>query len=180
MFKKNVGHGSFFATVETLLGESQKKAFLESRERCFYDLVFKRIDEKLFAPLYSEGNSRPNAPINCMVGALILQSYNRWSYEFLIRQVRFDLLTRAALGLTSLDEVPFCEATLFNFQNRLLAHELETGTHLIEQIFDGLTRGAAENPEAENRHAALRFAPGRIEHQVVLEDPAAHRGPAPR
>ena len=141
MFRKNVGHlqGSFFGTVESLLSESQTKAFLESRERWFYDLVFKRIDEKRFAPLYAEGNSRPNAPINCMVGALILQSYHRWSYEFLIRQVRFDLLTRAALGLTSLDEVPFCEATLFNFQNRLLVHELETGAHLIEEIFDNLT-----------------------------------------
>jgi len=80
MFKKNVEHlqRSFFGTVESLLGESQKKAFLESRERWFYDLVFKRIDERRFAPLYSEGKNRPNAPINCMVGALILQSYHRW------------------------------------------------------------------------------------------------------
>jgi len=74
-----------------------------------------------------------------MVGALILQTYNRWSYEFLMRQVRFDILMRSAIGLTSLDEVPFCEATLFNFQNRLLAYELATGTRLIEQLFDGLT-----------------------------------------
>lgn len=141
MFRKNTEHlqGSIFATVEMLLSESQKKAYLESRERWFYELVFKRIDEKAFAPLYSEEKSRPNAAINCMVGALILQSYNRWSYEFLMRQVRFDILMRSAIGLTSLDEVPFCEATLFNFQNRLLAYELATGTHLIEQLFDGLT-----------------------------------------
>jgi Transposase DDE domain./Transposase domain (DUF772). len=128
-----------FGTVDTLLGKSQKKAYLESRERWFYELVFKRIDEKGFAPLYSEGKSRPNAPINCMVGAMILQSTQRWSYEFLMRQVRFDLLTRAALGLSSLDEVPFCEATLFNFQNRLIEYEVATGVHLIEQVFDGLT-----------------------------------------
>lgn len=128
-----------FGTVESLLSKSQKKAYLESREHWFYELVFRRIDEKRFAALYAEGNSRPNAPINCMVGALILQSYNRWTYEFLMRQVRFDLLTRAALGLSELGEVPFCEATLFNFQNRLLAYEVETGEHLIEQLFDGLT-----------------------------------------
>ena len=128
-----------FGSVETLLGESQKKAYLESRERWFYELVFKRIDEKAFAPLYAEGKSRPNAPVNCMVAALILQGYNRWSYEFLMRQVRFDLLTRSALGLASLDEVPFCEATLFNFQQKLLAYELATGIHLVEQVFDGLT-----------------------------------------
>jgi len=141
MFRKNTEHlqGSMFGSVETLLGESQKKAYLESRERWFYELVFKRIDEKAFAPLYAEGKSRPNAPVNCMVAALILQGYNRWSYEFLMRQVRFDLLTRSALGLASLDEVPFCEATLFNFQQKLLAYELATGIHLVEQVFDGLT-----------------------------------------
>jgi hypothetical protein len=141
MFRKNTEHlqGSMFGTVDTLLGKTQKKAYLESRERWFYELVFKRIDEKLFAPLYSDGKSRPNALINGMVCALIIQSYNRWSYEFLMRQVRFDLLTRATLGLTSLDEVPFCEATLFNFQNKLLEYEVSAGIHLIEQVFDGLT-----------------------------------------
>jgi len=122
-----------------MLGKAQKKAYLDSRERYFYELVFKKIDEKVFAPLYSDAKSRPNAPINCLVAALILQSTNRWSYEFLLRQVRFDLLTRMALGLSNIDDVPFCEATLFNFQKRLLAYELQTGEHLIEQVFDSLT-----------------------------------------
>jgi len=60
MFEKSVGHlqGSFFSTVDLVLGESQKKAFLESRERWFYDIVFKRIDEKPFAALNVDGNSR--------------------------------------------------------------------------------------------------------------------------
>lgn len=140
MFRKNDAHlqGNFFA-VDELLSPSQKKAFLESRERWFYELVFKRIDEKLFEPLYSDEKSRPNAPINSMVSALILLSTGRWSYEFLMRQVRFDILTRKAIGLTSFDEVPFCEATLFNFQKRLLDYSVSTGIHLIGQIFDGLT-----------------------------------------
>ena len=141
MFRENTEHLQrlLFGSIDTMLGESQKKAYFESKERWFYELVFKRIDETMFAPLYSEGKSRPNAPINCMVGALILQSTNKWSFDFLMRQVRFDLLTRAALGLSSLDEVPFCEATLFNFQKRLLEYEIATGVHLIEQVFDGLT-----------------------------------------
>jgi len=129
---------SFFE-VEEMLSETQKKALEDSRERWFYELVFKRIDESIFAPLYSETKSRPNAPVNSMVSALILQSHSRWSYAFLIRQMRFDLLTRKALGLSYMDEIPFCEATLFNFQNRLLAYEVETGKNLIEQVFDGLT-----------------------------------------
>jgi hypothetical protein len=55
MFKKNVVHlqGSLFGTVESLLGESQKKAFLESRERWFYDLVFKRRQTPPYSALQS-------------------------------------------------------------------------------------------------------------------------------
>lgn len=141
MFRKNQEHlQSGFYDIDSMLSESQKKAFLESRERWFYELVFKRIDESQFAPLYSGSKSRPNAPINCMVAALVLLSHNRWTYEFLIRQIRFDILTRKALGLLSLDEVPFCEATLFNFQGRLLAYEVESGINLIEGLFDGLTK----------------------------------------
>ena len=136
MFRKNEKHlqASFFE-VEEMLSATQKKALEDSRERWFYELVFKRIDESLFAPLYAETKSRPNAPINSMVSALILQTHNRWSYEFLIRQMRFDIPTRKALGLSYMDELPFCEATLFNFQNRLMAYEVETGTNLIEQIY---------------------------------------------
>lgn len=140
MFQKNEAHlqGTFIA-LDELFSPSQKKAFIESREWWFYELVFKRIDEKLFAPLYSDEKSRPNAPVNSMVSALILQSTGRWSYEFLMRQVRFDMLTRKAIGLTTFDEVPFCEATLFNFQKRLLDYSVSSGIHLVEQIFNGLT-----------------------------------------
>ena len=45
-----------------------------------------------------------------------------------------------AIGLVNLDEVPFCEATLFNFQKRVLEHEVSTGINLIESVFDGLTK----------------------------------------
>lgn len=66
MFRKNTGHlqGSISGTVDTLLGVSQKKAFFELKEHWFYELFFKRIDDKQFAPLYAKGKSRPNASIN--------------------------------------------------------------------------------------------------------------------
>jgi hypothetical protein len=133
MFKKNRKHlqSSFFDT-KSLPGETQKKAFHESREWHFYELIFNHIDESIFEPLFSDTMSHPNAPINSMVSALILQNHGHWSYSFLIRQVGFDLLTRMALGLMNLDEVPFCEATLFNFQKKLLENEVSTGINLIE------------------------------------------------
>lgn len=51
------------------------------------------------------------------------------------------MLTKTALGLKSLDEIPFCNATIFNFQNRLNHHRTETGVNLLEKAFDHLTKG---------------------------------------
>jgi len=34
---------------------------------------------------------------------------------------------RESLGLNKMDDTAFCEATFFNFQNRLLKHFVETG-----------------------------------------------------
>ena len=39
-----------------------------------------------------------------------------------------------------MDDAAFCEATFFNFQNRLLEHFVETGENLLETVFDGLTK----------------------------------------
>ena len=38
-----------------------------------------------------------------------------------------------------MDDTAFCEATFFNFQNRLLKHFVKTGENLLERVFDGLT-----------------------------------------
>jgi len=57
----------------------------------------------------------------------------------MLEQIDFNLLTRTALGLNKMDDAAFCEATFFNFQNRLLKHFLETGENLLERVFDGLT-----------------------------------------
>ena len=51
----------------------------------------------------------------------------------------FDLRTKAALGLSRIEEKPFSRATLFNFQNRLLEYEQKTGINLLEKVFDNLT-----------------------------------------
>lgn len=51
----------------------------------------------------------------------------------------FDLRTKAALGLSSMDSEPFSRATIFNFQNRLSDYEQKTGINLLEKTFDNLT-----------------------------------------
>ena len=141
MFKPNTEHSqtnifgfSNFITANML------KELRESEEQKFYELIFCNIKEEDFACLYSDVDSRPNAPINCMVSALLLQNKQRLSYERLFDSIKFNLLTKIALGLQTLDEVPFSEATIFNFQNRLSGYFIQTGENLLEKAFDHLTQ----------------------------------------
>jgi hypothetical protein len=78
--------------------------------------------------------------VNILVAALILMNRKGWTYRELFTQIDFDLLTRTALGVTTIDETPFSEATIFNFQNRLNDHYVKTGENLFERVFDGLTQ----------------------------------------
>lgn len=110
-----------------------------SREKWFYNLILRNINEDNFKPLYSKKASRPNVAVNILVSALILKEHKRISFDELMESVMFDLRYKVALGLDNIDEVPFSRGTLFNFQNRILDHELQTGINLVEQVFDNLT-----------------------------------------
>jgi hypothetical protein len=126
--------------IEAQLSPDLRKRLLESKEYAFYQEIFCRIPEALFAELYSEDPaSRPNAPVNVLVGAMILQHLNDWTFEELLDRLAFDLKVRAALGLWSLDQESFCRATLFNFQQRLRDDMVATGRDKFQAVFDQLT-----------------------------------------
>jgi len=141
MFRKNTSHlqSSLFG-IASQLPEAKLKKLKKSKEYDFYRLVFCKIAEEDFAILYSNTSSRPNAPVNSLVASIILMYHNSWTTEQLFDRIDFDLLTRTALGLDTLEETPFCPATFFNFQNRLLCHFTQTGENLLEGVFDSLTR----------------------------------------
>ena len=140
MFRKNTAHrqASLFGVAAQLPAGKLKK-LRASWAYPFYRLIFCQIREEDFAVLYAEAASRPNAPVNALVAAIILMQRNNWTTEALFDRVDFDLLTRTALGLDTLDETPFCPATFFNFRNRLLDHFTQTGRNLLETVFDALT-----------------------------------------
>ena len=135
---RHTGKAPLFGTQEQL-PEAKAKRLRESWAWSFYELVFSQINEETFRALFSSDNGRPNAPINCLVRAEVLVHWRGWTVEELMEHVDFDLLTRTALGLDDMADNPFCQATLFNFRNRLLAHYRETGENLLEQVFDTLT-----------------------------------------
>jgi hypothetical protein len=126
--------------LETQLSPEVQKRLHGSKEYAFYTQVFCRIPETLFTELYSEeSDGRPNAPINTMVGAMILQHLKNWTFEELLDRIAFDLKVRAALGLWNLAEEPFCRATLFNFQRRVRDHMVRSGQDKFQAVFDRLS-----------------------------------------
>ena len=137
MFKSNSQPGLFSFEME--LCKMQRDLLDTSKEKWFYNLILRNVNENNFKPLYSEKASRPNVAVNILVSALILKELKGISYDELMESVMFDLRFKAALGLVSIDEVPFSRGTLFDFQNRILEHEQQTGINLIEQVFDNLT-----------------------------------------
>lgn len=142
MFRPNSAHvQQDFLSLENLLPPDARRRLEESKEYAFYCQVFCRIPEELFADLYSSNAaSRPNAPINVLVGSLLLQHMNNWTFEELFDRLTFDLKTRVAVGLWTLDADPFCPATLFNFQRRLRDQMVVTGVNKFELLFDQLTQ----------------------------------------
>ena len=140
MFVKNASHlqQEFFG-IESQLPKAKRKKLQNSKEMYFYKEIFCQIDEEDFSALFSTEYSRPNAPINALIASCILKEHHGWTINELLERVDFDLLTRTALGLSDFSETPFCSATYFNFQNRLLHHFLARGENLIERVFDKMT-----------------------------------------
>lgn len=145
MFKRNDKHkqADLFG-ASAFLNPDKQERLENSSGGCFYRLIFCNIAEEDFAVLYSKKSSAPNAPINCMISALLLMQKHAWTYAQLFEQIDFNLETRMALGLRDLDTQPFTEPTLFNFKRRLNDYQIKTGENLFEQLFNRLTRQQAK------------------------------------
>jgi hypothetical protein len=145
MFRQNEEHRqqSFFSG-ENLLPDKLRARLRNSWAETFYHELFCRIDETLFAPLFSKEDSRPNSPVNVLMGAEILKSGFGWSDEELYDQVCFDLQVRHALGLRDLGAEVFVLRTLYYFRQRVRDYAAETGVNLIEKVFEQVTDAQLE------------------------------------
>lgn len=130
--------------IEANLTKAQLKMWNGSKEHKFFESFFSLIDEDVFRVLYSEKKSRPNAPVNQMVGSLVLKHLNDWTYEELFQNLSFNMLTRHAIGIHNHREDLFAPASLYNFQNRVIEHFRNTGSDLFMLVFDTLTSHQVE------------------------------------
>lgn len=140
MFRQNEQHRqpSFFNSTN-LLPDKLRTRLKNSWAGTFYHQVFCRIDETIFAVLYSEEYSRPNIPVNVLVGLEILKSGFGWSDEEMYDEVCFNLQVRHALGLDDLGVEIFALRTIYNFRQAVRKYEEKTGIDLMRQVFEQIT-----------------------------------------
>jgi hypothetical protein len=140
MFKENKAHKqlAWISNVNDL-PEKRQKRLAESWAGVFYREFFSRIDESAFAVLYTDMPSRPNIPVNVLVGLEALKAGFGWSDEELHDHFIFDVQVRYALGYHQLGEGEFELRTLYNFRQRVVKHLNKTGENLIEKAFEQVT-----------------------------------------
>ena len=121
------------------LPEKKRQRLQGSWAEDFYRDFFCRIQEDTFAVLYVDHPSRPNVPINWLVGLETLKSGFGWSDEELYDHFCFDLQVRYALGIHDLNESDFDLRTLYYFRERLSCYNLEHGVNLLTKAFENIT-----------------------------------------
>lgn len=127
-----------FVSIDSLPKKIRKRLETSWAE-AFYHYVFARIGEDRFAVLYADEPSRPNTPVNVLVGLEILKSGFGWSDEEMYDHFCYDVQVRYALGYRDLGEGHFELRTMYNFRQRLSQHMQETGENLFEQVFEQVT-----------------------------------------
>ncbi len=105
----------------------------------FYREFFCRLKEEPFAVLFADLASRPNIPVNVLIGLDALKAGFGWSDEELYDHFVFDVQVRFALGYRDLKEGEFDLRTLYNFRRRLSQYNQAHGTNLLSAAFADIT-----------------------------------------
>ncbi len=128
---------SLFDTFNALT-EREKKFLDKSWAKHFAEHIFPKIDEKPYAVLYSDKDSRPNTPVNVQIGALILKEFTGLSDDDILTSLMFDIRFQYALHTTSFIEQPLNDRTLGRFRQRCATYEKETGIDLLHGTIESL------------------------------------------
>ena len=145
MFRKNQRHlqSALLSDLDHLTVKQRKRLDV-SWAGTFRREVFSRLDESPFAVMYADAPSRPNIPVNVLVGLETLKAGQGWSDEEMHDEFSYDLQVRYALGYENLGEGEFDLRTIYNFRHRLNAHMCRTGENLIDQAFCQITDAQVE------------------------------------
>lgn len=133
MFKLNNSNQISIYDSTLYLSEYHQKILNKSWAGYFRENIFPKINEQSFSVLYSEKGSRPNTPVNIMVGLLILKELNQLTDAELMEALIFDTRYQYALCTTDYEKQPISRNAFTNFRNSLIGYEIETGVDLYKE-----------------------------------------------
>jgi len=140
MFKKNQRHHQLPLTSNVdELPPKLRNRLDTSWSGVFYREFFCRLDETAFAVLYADCPSRPNIPVNVLVGLEYLKAGNGWTDEEMFDEFGYNSQVRYALGFRQLGDGDFEPRTLYYFRERLSRYMQETGVNLLDKAFEQVT-----------------------------------------
>ena len=125
------------------LSEREQKALDRSWAKVFAEDVFPQIDEERFSVLYSEKASRPNTPVNVIVGALIIKELFGISDDEIVDNLMLDPRYQMALHTSSFEEQPLSDKSLSRFRMRCYNYEQIHGVDLYHDCVTGLAESSA-------------------------------------
>lgn len=129
----------------------EQKALENSWAHIFATQVFPAIDEKRFSVLYSDKASRPNAPVNVIVGALIIKELFDYSDDEMVENLMLDLHLQYALHTTSFEEQPLSDKTLSRFRKRCYDYETLHNVDLYHDCVNDLSSRIAKMMKLNGR-----------------------------
>ena len=121
----------------------EKRALEKSWAKVFAEKIFPRINEAPYSVLYSDVASRPNTPVNVIIGALILKEFTGQSDDDFNASLMFDIRYQYALHTTSFIEQPLSDRTLGRFRERCITYEKESGIDLLHDTIVSLSEEMA-------------------------------------
>lgn len=122
-FKENAYQQMSFTDSFSGLTAREQKALEKSWAKVFADEIFPAIDEKRFSVIYSDKASRPNTPVNVIVGALIIKELFDYSDDEMVENLMLNFRIQYALHTTSFEEQPLSDKTLSRFRKRCYDYE---------------------------------------------------------
>ncbi len=141
---------SLFDSINTLTPREQK-ALENSWAKVFADELFPAIDERPFSVLYSDKASRPNSPVNVIIGALIIKELWNLSDDEVVESLMLDFRFRYALHTMSFDEQPLSDKSLSRFRERCYNYGELTGIDLYHGCITGLAKVIAKVMKLDGR-----------------------------
>jgi hypothetical protein len=97
------------------------------------------LNEAPFAVLYAKMPSRPNYPVNVLVGLEYLKAGFGWSDKEMYEAFLYNMQVRYALGYDEFGKGYFDLRTLYYFRERLSRYMQEKGVNLLDQAFEQVT-----------------------------------------